>query len=145
MRQTSPTILLVGNNPRDVLRLLYAFASAGHRGPIESSASYRDAIAQLEGTNGYADRALFPTPGLIVVDLTLDQGSGFEVLEWIQSSSDLAGLPSVVLASSRQPQDIQRAYALGAHVYLVKPASMTDLCGVVREIEEYWLHLPKGN
>ena len=143
MRQTSPTILIVGNNSRDVLRLLYAFASAGHRGPIESSGSYRDAIAQLGGTNGYADRALVPTPGLLVVALTLDQGSGFEVLEWVQSSPDLAGLPSVVLASSRQPQDVQRAYALGAHEYIVKPASMSELCVVVREIEAYWLRLLK--
>lgn len=124
MRSTSPTILLIENDPRDILRLLYAFARAGHRGPIESSRSYQDAVAQLEGTGGYGDRALFPIPGLLVIDLDLDQGSGFQVLEWVQSSGDLAGLPSVVLSSSRQPQDVQRAYALGAHDYRVKTTSL---------------------
>lgn len=141
MRTTSPTILLVENDARDVLRIAYAFASVGHTAPIESSGDSLDAVAQLEGTGGYADRALFPTPGLLVVDLNLNRGSGFEVLEWVQSSRDLAGLPSVVLTSSRQPRDVQRAYALGAHDYRVKPASLTDLCAVVRDIEAYWIGL----
>jgi DNA-binding response OmpR family regulator len=143
VRPTSSSILLVESDSRDVLRLIYAFARAGHHAPIESSGNYRDAVAQLEGSGGYTDHALFPTPGLLVVDLNLDQGSGFEVLEWIQSSPDLAGLPSVVLTSSRQPQDVQRAYALGAHDYLVKPTSMGELCAIVRNIEAYWLQLSK--
>ena len=144
MRHTSSTILLVENDPREVLRLLYAFACAGHRAPIESSSSLRDAVAQLQGTGGYADQALFPTPGLLVIDLNLDQGSGFEVLEWVQWSKDLAGLPSVVLTSSRQPRDVQRAYALGAHDYRIKPASMDGLCEIARDIESYWAQLRAG-
>jgi CheY-like chemotaxis protein len=136
MRYTSSTILLVESNPRDVLRLLYAFARAGHHAPIESSNSLRDAVAQLQGTG--TNRTLFPTPGLLVINLNLDQGTGFEVLEWVQSSKDLAGLPSVVLTPSRQPRDVQRAYALGAHDYRVTPASIGGLCAVVRDIEAYW-------
>jgi DNA-binding response OmpR family regulator len=144
MRPTSSTILLVENDPREVLRLIYAFARAGHTAPIESAGTYRDAVAQLRGTHAYADRALFPTPGLLVIDLDLDQGSGFQILQWVQSSRNLAGLPSVVLTSSRQPRDVQRAYALGAHEYLVKPASMLDLCAVVRDIEAYWVQVRRG-
>ncbi len=143
MRHTSSTILLVESNPRDVLRLLYAFARAGHHAPIESSNSLRDTVAQLQGTGGYMDQALFPTPGLLVINLNLDQGSGFEVLEWVQSSKDLAGLPSVVLTASRQPRDVQRAYALGAHDYRVTPASIDGLCAIVRDIEAYWAQVRK--
>jgi CheY-like chemotaxis protein len=141
MRPTSPTILLIENDPQEVLRLVYAFARAGHTGPIESAADYGDAVAQLNGTGSYADHALFPTPGLVVLDLNLDRGSGFDVLHWVQTSDDLCGLPSVVLATSRQPQDLQRAYALGAHDYRVKPAEMADLCAIVRDIEAYWVGL----
>jgi CheY-like chemotaxis protein len=140
MHPTSSTILLVENDPQDVVRLLYAFALSGHTAPIESSGGYRDAVAQLEGSGSYAERSLFPTPGLIVVDLNLDEGSGFQILEWVQSS-DLAGLPSVVLTSSRQPRDVQRAYALGAHDFRIKPASLVDLCAIIRDIEAYWTGL----
>jgi CheY-like chemotaxis protein len=138
LRSVSSTILIIENDARDRLRLLYAFARAGHTEPIESTGDGIDAVAILGGTGGYTDRALFPTPGLIVVDLNLDRGSGFQVLEWIQSSPDLAGLPSVVLTSSCQPQDVQRAYALGARDYRIRPSSMADLCAVVRDIEHYW-------
>jgi DNA-binding NarL/FixJ family response regulator len=139
MRETSSTILLVESDA------LYAFARAGHRAPIESCNTLRDAVAQLQGTGGYTDPALFPTPGLLVINLNLEQGSGFEVLEWVQSSKDLAGLPSVVLTSSRQPRDLQRAYALGAHDYRIKPASIDGLCAIVRDIEAYWAQVRKGS
>lgn len=138
MRATSPVILLVQHSSRDGLRLQYAFARAGHLAPIECSGDGLDAVAQLAGTGGYADRRLFPTPGLVVMDLDLERGSGFQVLSWIQASEDLAGLPSIVLTASRRPLDVQRAYALGAHRYRVRPASMEDLCGVAREIDLYW-------
>ena len=138
MRATSSTILLVQNNSHDALRLMYAFARAAHTAPIEFTRDGVDAVAQLAGTGSYGDRALFPTPGLIVIDLDLDSGSGFEILKWIQSSPDLAGLPSVVLTSSRRPQDVARAFALGAHQYRVTPASLSDLCRTARDIDEYW-------
>ena len=137
------TILIVQNNTRDLLRLLYAFARIGHLAPIESTGDGIDAVALLEGTGNYEDRRLFPTPGLVLVDLDLDAGSGFQVLRWIQSSR-LAGLPSVVLTRSRQPQDVQRAYALGAHEYRVTPSSLLDLCAIVRDLEAYWSLLQKG-
>ena len=137
MRPTSSTILLIENDPREVLRLLYAFARSGHTAPIESTGDGIDAVAQLGGTGDYANHRLFPTPGLVLIDLNLDRGSGFQVLEWIQSSL-LAGLPSVVLTSSRQPRDVQRAYALGARDFRVKPPEMADLCALVRDLDRLW-------
>jgi len=138
MRRTSSTILLVEGRECDDLRLLYAFAQAGHTAPIEWTGDGVEAVAHLAGTGDYADHGLFPTPGLVIVGLDLDRGSGFQVLEWIQSSADLAGLPSVVLTSSRLPRDVQRAYALGARDYRIIPTSMADLVDVVREIERLW-------
>jgi len=139
MRRTSSTILIVDSDAFENLRLLYAFAQAGHTAPIEATGDGFDAVAQLEGTGEYADHALFPTPGLVIVGLDLERGSGFQVLEWIQSSPDLAGLPAVVLTSSRLPRDVQRAYALGACDYRIIPASMADLCETVRQIEKFWM------
>jgi DNA-binding response OmpR family regulator len=139
MRRTSSTILLVESGAWDNLRLMYAFAQAGHTAPIEATGDGFDAVAQLEGVGEYADRGLFPTPGLVIVGLDLERGSGFQVLEWIQSSSDLAGLPSVVLTSARLPRDVQRAYALGACDYRILPAAMADLVETVRQIEKLWV------
>jgi hypothetical protein len=62
MRPIRPTILIVENDAREILRLLYAFARAGHTGPIESTGDGIDAVAHLGGTGDYANRALFPSP-----------------------------------------------------------------------------------
>lgn len=141
MRPPSSTILLVESDPREVLRLIYAFAMAGHTAPIEWACDYPDAVAQLQGTGGYADRKLFPAPGLLILDLDLDQGPGFEILEWLQASPEFSGLPSVVLASSRQTRDVDRAIELGAHGYHLKPASTAGLCAMARDIRAYWTGL----
>lgn len=145
MRPTSSTILLVENDSREVRRLAYGFARAGHTGPLEFIGDGEEVVRYLRGDPPYDDPGLYPTPGLVIVDLDLDRGSGFQVLRWIQSSSRLAGLPSIVLASSRQPDDVRRAYALGASDYLVRPPSMAEFCDTIRGIVKVWATLDHGD
>lgn len=47
----------------------------------------------------------------------------------------------MVLTSSEQDIDIQRAYALGANSYLGKPPDAEKLQETVRRIKEYWMEL----
>ena len=67
--------------------------------------------------------------------------SGHEVLEWLRAQDDLRRLPVVVLTSSREPNDINRAYDLGANSYLVKPVSFDALLEMVQVLERYWIVL----
>lgn len=53
--------------------------------------------------------------------------SGFEVLEWIRTQPALEKIKVVVLTSSPEQRDIERAYQLGAHHYLVKPPKAETL------------------
>jgi len=115
---------------------VYAFARAGHTDPIELTGDAEEAIAYLGGTGPYREHSLFPTPCAIVSDLDLGRGTGFGILRWLQANPELAGLPTIILATSRQPQDIQLAYALGAYEYRVKPRTIQDLCALVRTIAE---------
>ena len=50
-------------------------------------------------------------------------------------------LPVVVLTSSNQSLDINRAYDLGANSYLVKPAGFDSLLELVKNLDMYWLIL----
>jgi DNA-binding NarL/FixJ family response regulator len=47
----------------------------------------------------------------------------------------------VVLTSSREPRDINRAYDLGANSYLVKPVSFDALLEMVQVLERFWMAL----
>lgn len=83
-----------------------------------------------------------PTPVLVLLDLKLPRRSGFEVLQWLRNhDAPLRRVPVVVLTSSSQDADINRAYDAGANSYLVKPGSPEDLLRVLGNIQSYWLAL----
>jgi DNA-binding response OmpR family regulator len=78
---------------------------------------------------------------LVLLDLKLPRRSGLEVLEWIREREGLKRLPVVVLTSSKEVADVNRAYDLGANSYLVKPVSFNSLLELVKSLEVYWLIL----
>lgn len=63
---------------------------------------------------------------------------GFEVLEWLRSQPRLRRMLVVVFSSSDDPKDVQRAYALGANSYLVKPRDPKELVRVVERLQSLW-------
>ena len=75
------------------------------------------------------------------MDLKMPRRSGLEVLAWLRQQPGLKRLPVVVLTSSNQSPDINRAYDLGANSYLVKPAGFDSLVELVKNLDMYWLIL----
>jgi DNA-binding response OmpR family regulator len=69
----------------------------------------------------------------------LPRRSGLEVLEWVRRQDGLRRLPVVMLTSSRQLHDVNRAYDLGANSYLVKPVEFTELQEMLGTINTYWI------
>ena len=77
-------------------------------------------------------------PDLIVLDLGLPAGDGFVVLDRLQNSDMLSGIPVIVL-SARDPQNNeQRALKAGAAAFFQKPADNEELLSVIR------VSLPQG-
>jgi CheY-like chemotaxis protein len=141
MIRNGSTILLVEDSPDDVLLVRRAFQKAGIENPIVAVENGDDALAYLDGTGLYADRQKYPLPTLMLLDLKLPRRSGLEVLAWVRRHSGIKRLPVIVLTSSRDEDDINRAYDLGANSYLVKPVAFDDLLRLVRSLEGYWLSL----
>ena len=74
-------------------------------------------------------------PDLIFLDLKMPVMSGFEVLEWLQQQTFAPALRVIVLSGSNQQDDRQRAEALGAADYLVKPISSEELTARLRAVQ----------
>ena len=56
------------------------------------------------------------------MDIKMPRKTGFEVLEWVKgNSTPVRRIPVVIVSSSDNPSDINRAYELGANAYMVKP------------------------
>ncbi|MBW4545209.1 MAG: response regulator [Symplocastrum torsivum CPER-KK1] len=135
----SSTILLVEDDPGDVFRIQRAFRKTNLVSSLEVVTDGEKAIYYLSGQEPYQDRDRYPLPSLMLLDLKLPRRSGFEVLSWLRNESNLKYLPVVVLTSSDQKVDIERAYALGANSYLTKPPAPNALLEMVRVVELYWL------
>lgn len=139
MEAKRATILLVEDDPNDVLLIQRAFERANIANPISVVRGGEDAIAYLEGTGNYADRDAHPFPVVMLLDLKLPRKSGLEVLEWLKSKDILKRLPVVILSSSTESTDVDRAYDLGVNSYLVKPVTFDALIEIVKNAGLYWV------
>jgi CheY-like chemotaxis protein len=135
--QTKP-ILIVEDNPDDQLLIRRAFAKAHLANPLHMVGDGDAAVAYLAGEGAYADRTRHPLPAVILLDIKLPKLSGLEVLAWVRSQPGLGRTPAVMLTSSREHEDINRAYDLGANSYLVKPVAFEGLMEMVRQLGIYW-------
>lgn len=135
------TILMVEDEPNDVLLMQRAFLKAKLANPIQVAEQGETAVAYLSGQTPYGDRGRFPLPALMLLDLKLPRMSGFEVLVWLRQQPLLKRLPVVVLTSSKESRDINRAYELGANSYLVKPVDFDDLLETAKMLNHYWFLL----
>jgi len=141
MRSEGKTILLVEDNPNDVLFLKFAFETAEVQNPLQVVADGQEAINYLAGAGQYANRRRFPLPCLVLLDLKLPGKMGTDVLCWLRNQPRLSHLLVVVLTSSSDSQDVDRAYECGAQSYLVKPLSLEKRLEMARSIKNYWLEL----
>jgi DNA-binding response OmpR family regulator len=93
----------------------------------------------LSGRPPYDDRARYPLPVLLLLDLKMPRRSGFDVLQWLRNEAGMRRLPTVVFTSSSELSDVNRAFDLGANSYLVKPVNAAALSDVLRLVDRYWL------
>ena len=132
------TILQVEDDPNDVFLLRYAMKKAGVANPIQVASDGRQAIQYLSGAGKFADRELFPLPGLVLLDLKLPYVMGLDVLKWIREQPG-KGPVVVILTTSAEGEDITSAYRLGANAFLTKPSEATKFWDMVKAITDFWL------
>jgi CheY-like chemotaxis protein len=93
----------------------------------------------MRGDGKFADRLLYAYPTFITTDLKMPGADGFAVLEYRRDHSEWAVIPTVVLTSSSDLDDIKKAYMLGATSYHVKPSSPEDLRRQLKVLHDYWI------
>lgn len=133
------TILLVEDNPRDVLLIQRAFRKAGVNNPLQVIQDGDAAVSYLSGQTPYDDRNQYPLPAFVLLDLKLPRRSGTEVLQWLRQQPELKRIPVVVLTTSREYTDINHVYDAGANAYMAKPIAFDSLVEIVKTLNLHWI------
>jgi two-component system, chemotaxis family, chemotaxis protein CheY len=71
---------------------------------------------------------------LVILDLTMPDLGGYEVLEFARAQDGLKNLPILVLTSRDDPEAKERALALGATEFLTKPFDPKTVLDLVRSL-----------
>ena len=138
------SFLIAEDDENDVFFLQRAFQQAKIENPLHVVRDGQEAIDYLSGEGEFSDRALHPLPHLLILDLKMPRKTGLEVLGWLHEQPELGSLPVLVLSSSAQRTDIERAYELGANGFVVKPASVEKRVELAKLIGTFWLDFNEG-
>lgn len=105
-----------------------------------------EAIEYLSGDGKYSDRRNFPLPNLLLLDIKMPRKNGFEVLQWLRLHPPLQSIPVIMLSSSREPEDIRRAYDLGANSFITKPSYdvFAEMAGTIKDFWMNWNIYPEN-
>jgi CheY-like chemotaxis protein len=127
-------ILLVEDNPDHaelMRRNLQDFPLAN---VLHHVADGESALAYIFGKNHYADRAVFPAPDLVLLDLRLPRMDGLDVLHCIRSDATHRQLPVIVLTTSDAERDVAMAYNFRASYFLTKPIDLRRLAELAEHL-----------
>ena len=131
MFERSP-ILLAEDCDEDILFFRKVLERAKISNPLRVVPDGEHVIAYLQGTGAYADRAEFPLPNLLALDLKIPILDGFQVLTWIKGKPALAWIWLLVLTGEGSVVEVARAYELGADSVWVKSTDLDGLGELIR-------------
>lgn len=141
-RAHAPHILIADDSADDAEIIQLAFRDADVAARLDFVSSGEDVLSYLrQSLAESAHKPASEVPDLLLLDLKMPGMDGFQVLEWLKDHPPFDSIPTIVFSGSDQPVDINRALALGAVRYLVKPQKMQDMVQLVRGIEKFWQKL----
>jgi CheY-like chemotaxis protein len=135
MSATADRLILVAENDSSDERLLkWAITNAGIPAPVFFVHDGAEAMDYLLGIPPYHDRAKYPFPRLLIVNLKMPRVDGFELLSWLQKLPGLDKLAVAVMSGPSWQQDFERARALGANLYLNKWLDFSELVQAIKAL-----------
>jgi chemotaxis family two-component system response regulator Rcp1 len=140
MGAKSIEILLVEDNAGDVRLTQEAFKESKLIINLNIVMDGAEAMAYLRHEVKYRQK---PRPDLILLDLNLPKKDGREVLAEVKKDENLKAIPVVILTTSRNEEDIAKAYGLHANCYVTKPLDFEQFLTIVNKIEEFWITIVK--
>lgn len=129
-------VLVVEDNPADASLIMRFLASGQKPMKVQVVEDGLEAIEYLERTGQYESA---PRPDIVLLDLNLPRKDGWEVLGEVKSKPQFRNIPVLVMTTSSAERDVEKAYALNANSFMVKPSDLTRFQTLLKAVEMYWM------
>ncbi|GMR07053.1 MAG: hypothetical protein BMS9Abin26_0055 [Gammaproteobacteria bacterium] len=102
---------------------------------VEHTLRQRDDIDFFEAINGTAGiaHAVSIHPDLILLDISLPDMDGFEVLHKLRQQEQMRDIPVLALSAHCMPNDVERGRQAGFAEYLSKPFNLKEFLGCLKQ------------
>tara|TARA_B110001469_G_C9646283_1_gene326823 strand:- start:4566 stop:4964 length:399 start_codon:yes stop_codon:yes gene_type:complete len=127
-------ILLVEDNEGDVILTLEAFEESEIKSKISVAKNGKDALDFLFKRESFKD---VEKPDLVLLDLNIPIFSGMEVLKEVRQHPILKKMPIIILTTSSNPIEINKANEYQANNFVTKPIDMTEILKTILSLEEF--------
>ena len=118
------TILLVEDDDGHARLLEKNLRRGGMINRLMRVSDGQEAVDYVSRTGVYGDPDKYPLPSVVLLDVRMPRMDGFEVLAHFKRAPELMKIPIIMLTSTDNQKEIDRAYELGANGYVVKPVGM---------------------
>ena len=133
---TVPRLFVVEDNPADVRLVREGVDAIDMELRVEVINSGQQAAERLTAIEADDPE---DHPELILLDLNLPGRSGFDLLRTVRNETAFRNVPVVIVSSSENADDIERAYELAANAYVTKPADPDDYIGMIDATVDFWI------
>lgn len=127
----SGQILLVEDDHIDVLTVKRALKDVDVNNELVVVSDGEKALEYLKD-----DRSELPF--IILLDLNMPRMNGIEFLEIIKNDNKLKKIPVIVLTTSNEQEDKEKAFDLGVAGYMIKPVDYVQFLNLMTAIKMYW-------
>lgn len=130
-------LLLVEDDEADILLAQRAFERANIWNKVDVVRDGRETLEYLRNQGPYADKAKYPRPGLILLDLNLPGIDGREVLDTMYKDPNLKTIPVVIVSTSDYERDIEYGRARDVQHYIIKPIQVDNILETCSAVHDF--------
>lgn len=127
-------VLLVEDDPSDAQLAQREFRKMRLSNPVHHVSSVTEMIAYMSGEGRYSDRAKYPLPALIMLDMHLCNDDGLDAAAWLRSQLKFRKIPILAISGSGTER-LKSAVDMGADALMEKPLDPEQFRKIIGKLQ----------
>jgi CheY-like chemotaxis protein len=123
-------ILLIDDDIIEVMKLKRVVDSLALNHKITEASNGEEALNILRQKDN--------NPDIILLDLNMPKISGIEFITILKENKDFKCIPTIILTTSSNMNDIKKCCEIGIAGYVIKPLKYEDYVSNIEKILAYW-------